>query len=229
MAPYVDTRLLRQTLHLVKRTFPLRQRRRPLFKDRPCLNYDIGRCPGVCQKLVTSEEYHQIVQKVAMVFQGRIGELLKLLERQMQLAAENLNFEKAALIRDQIRGLQALSADQKVSLPNDTVSRDAIALAANEKHCCIQLFQIRAGRLVGRLGFFADAQLGNPGNILQRVLEQHYWQADPVEIPTEIILQHDLPELELLQNWLRDRKGRKVQSFCTTAPGQSRINRNGGA
>ena len=208
--PYVDTRLLRQTLHLVKRTFPLRQRRRPLFKDRPCLNYDIGRCPGVCQKLVTSEEYHQIVQKVAMVFQGRIGELLKLLEKQMQLASENLNFEKAALIRDQIRGLQALSADQKVSLPNDTVSRDAIALAANEKHCCIQLFQIRAGRLVGRLGFFADAQLGNPGSILQRVLEEHYWRADPVEIPTEIILQHDLPELEVLQNWLRDRKGRKV-------------------
>ena len=90
--PYVDTRLLRQTLHLVKRTFPLRQRRRPLFKDRPCLNYDIGRCPGVCQKLVTSEEYHQIVQKVAMVFQGRVGELLKLLEKTDATSRRALKF-----------------------------------------------------------------------------------------------------------------------------------------
>jgi excinuclease ABC subunit C len=71
-----------------------------------------------------------------------------------------LNFEAAARIRDQIAGIKSLGADQKVSLPDDTVSRDAIALAADNQHACIQLFQIRAGRLVGRLGFFADAQSG---------------------------------------------------------------------
>ena len=208
--PYVDTRLLRYTLHIAKRIFPLRQRRRPLFKDRPCLNYDLGRCPGVCQALISPEDYRLTVQKVVMVFQGRTGELLDILQSQMEKAAEALNFEQAARIRDQIKALGSLNSDQKVSLPDDTVSRDAIALAANEQYCCIQLFQIRAGRLVGRLGFFADAGSGTPGAILQRVLEEHYSTADPVEIPAEILVQHELPEAEMLANWLSEQKGRKV-------------------
>jgi excinuclease ABC subunit C len=208
--PYVDTRLLRYTLHIIKRIFPLRQRPRPLFKDRPCLNYDIGRCPGVCQQLITPEEYRKTVQKVAMVFQGRTGELIDTLTSQMEKAAEEMNFELAAEIRDRIKALGALNADQKVSLPDDTISRDAIALASDEQHCCIQLFQIRAGRLVGRLGFFADARSGTPGAILQRVLEDHYRMADSVEIPSEILVQYELPEAEILTDWLSERKGRKV-------------------
>lgn len=208
--PYVDTHLLRQTLQLVQRLFPLRQRPRPLFQDRPCLNYDLGRCPGVCQQLITPEEYHKTVQKVAMIFQGRTAELVELLELQMEKAAAVLNFEQAATIRDQIKNLKALNSEQKVSLPDDTISRDAIALVSDEKHSCIQLFQIRAGRLVGRLGFFADSQSGTSGAILQRVLEEHYWMADSVEIPSEILLQHKLPDGELLETWLSDRKGRKV-------------------
>lgn len=208
--PYVDTHLLRSTLHLVKRIFPLRQRPRPLYKDRPCLNYDIGRCPGVCQALITAEDYRKTVQKVAMVFQGRTGELIHMLHAAMAKAAEDLRFEQAAKIRDQIKGLQALHADQKVSLPDDTLSRDAIALAADEQHCCIQLFQIRAGRLVGRLGFFADAQSGTKRAILQRVLEEHYRMAEDVSIPSEILLQHELLDTEMLTTWLSQRRGRKV-------------------
>ncbi|WP_036487846.1 excinuclease ABC subunit UvrC [Myxosarcina sp. GI1] len=208
--PYVDTRLLRYTLHIIKRVFPLRQRRQPLFKDRPCLNYDMGRCPGVCQSLITPEDYKKIMQKVVMVFQGRTDELVNTLQAQMEQAVEKLNFEQAANLRDQIKALYGLNADQKVSLPDDTVSRDAIALAADDKHCCIQLFQIRAGRLVGRLGFFADAQSGTVGAILQRVLEEHYSTVEPIEIPAEVIVQHELPEGEMLTDWLSDRKGRKV-------------------
>jgi excinuclease ABC subunit C len=208
--PYVDTRLLRYTLHIIKRVFPLRQRRKPLFKDRPCLNYDLGRCPGVCQSLVTPEDYKKIVQKVAMVFQGRTDELVATLQSQMEKAVEKLNFEKAAQYRDQIKALYSLNADQKVSLPDDTVSRDAIALAADDKHCCIQLFQIRAGKLVGRLGFFADSGSGTPGEILQKVLEEHYTTVEPVEIPTEILVQHELPEGEILTEWLTKQKAKKV-------------------
>ena len=208
--PYVDTRLLRYTLHIIKRVFPLRQRRQPLFKDRPCLNYDMGRCPGVCQSLITPEEYKKIVQKVAMVFQGRSEELVDTISSQMEKAVERLDFEKAAQLRDQIKALQNLTADQKVSLPDDTVSRDAIALAADDKHCCIQLFQIRAGKLVGRLGFFADARSGTPGAILQRVLEEHYTTVEAVEIPTEILVQHELPEGEMLTEWLTNQKAKKV-------------------
>lgn len=208
--PYVDSRTLRTTLHLVKRIFPLRQRPQPLFKDRPCLNYDIGRCPGVCQAMITSEEYRKTVQKVAMIFQGRTSELEETLAVQMEQASEALNFEHAARLRDQIIGLKSLGAEQKVALPDDTISRDAIALAADETHSCVQLFQIRAGRLVGRLGFVADSQSGEPGAILQRVLEEHYQSVDPVEIPAEILVQHELPETEMLAEFLTQSKGRKV-------------------
>ncbi|MHC5832992.1 MAG: UvrB/UvrC motif-containing protein, partial [Nostoc sp.] len=94
----------------------------------------------VCQQMTSPEEYRKIVQKVAMVFQGRTQELMDILTQQMNAAAQDLNFESAARIRDQISGLKSLTADQKVSLPDDTVSRDAIALAADEQHACIQLF-----------------------------------------------------------------------------------------
>jgi excinuclease ABC subunit C len=208
--PYVDSHLLRSTLMLVKRIFPLRQRPQPLFKDRTCLNYDIGRCPGVCQNLINVEDYRKTLQKVAMIFQGRSSELVDSLSAQMEKAAEELNFEHAARLRDQIQGLKNLGADQKVALSDDTISRDAIALAADDHHACIQLFQIRAGRLVGRLGFFADAAAGEAGAILQRVLEEHYQTVDPVEIPTEILVQHDLPDSEILADYLSQAKGRKV-------------------
>lgn len=208
--PYVDVGLLRSTLNLVKRIFPLRQRPQPLFKDRPCLNYDIGRCPGVCQQLVSPEDYHKIVQRVAMIFQGRTTELVDALTRQMEKAAADLKFEQAARLRDQIRGLERLCADQKVALPDDTVSRDAIALASDDHHACVQIFQVRAGRLVGRLGFVADAQSGSPGEILQRVLEDHYQSVDPVEIPAVILAQHELPEGDILAEYLTSRRSRKV-------------------
>lgn len=207
--PYTDAGLLREIVRLCKRIFPQRQRPQPLFKDRPCLNYDLGRCPGVCQQMISPEEYRKIVQKIAMVFQGRTQELIDILTQQMNAAAENLNFESAARIRDQISGLKSLTANQKVSLPDDTVSRDAIALAANEEYACIQLFQIRAGQLVGRLAFVADAH-AEPGAILQRALEEHYQTADSVEIPLEILVQHDLPDSEILADVLTQRKGKKV-------------------
>jgi excinuclease ABC subunit C len=212
--PYTDGQLLRNVLYAIKRTFPLRQRPQPLFKDRPCLNYNIGRCPGVCQNLITPDEYRQTVAQVAAIFQGRSGELVETLSTQMDRAAEELEFEKAAILRDRVNSILSLSAEQKVSLPSDTISRDAIALAANERVACIQLFQIRAGKLVGRLGYTAEAVAIageiDRGAILQQVLEQHYQQADPVEIPPEILVQSALPEGEILASYLSDRKGKKV-------------------
>ena len=208
--PYVDTHKLRETLRLVRRVFPLRQRKRPLFKDRPCLNYDIGRCPGVCQKLITSNQYHKIVAKIAMIFQGRTEELVQRLDTQMKLYSTQLKFEQAAQIRDRIEALQELNINQKVVLPNDTVSRDVIALASDNSCTCIQLFQIRGGRLIGRLGFFADNISGTLGSILQRVLEEHYWQVEPIEIPNEVEVQYELPKVDVFTDWLKNKKGKKV-------------------
>ena len=145
-----------------------------------------------------------------MVFQGRSHELIDMLTEKMMKASEQMDFEKAAIIRDQIKGLETLGEHQKVALPDDTISRDAIALSADDQHACIQLFQIRAGRLVGRLGFVAEAESGTSGEILQRVLEEHYRSVDPVEIPAEILVQHPLPESDMLAGFLSARKTRKV-------------------
>jgi len=214
--PYVDVGLLRRTLALVKRVFPLRQRPQPLYRDRTCLNYDIGRCPGVCQEKISSDAYHQGLRRVAMVFQGRNDELLDLLRVQMERYAERLDFEAAARVRDQLQGLDALTADQKMSLGDSSVSRDVVALATDGRVAAVQLFQMRAGKLVGRLGFTADAVAADggaldPGRILQRVVEEHYSQVEPVEIPPELLLQHALPQQELIGEWLQEQRGRKMQ------------------
>ncbi len=227
--PYVDVGLLRRTLALVKRVFPLRQRPLPLHRDRTCLNFDIGRCPGVCQQKISSDDYHRTLRKVAMVFQGRNDELLALLAEQMGKYAERLDFEAAARVRDQLQGLESLTADQKMSLGDSSVSRDVIALAADDRVAAVQLFQMRAGKLVGRLGFTADAlpaaapaaeMVGevvaeavplDAGRILQRVVEEHYSQVEPVEIPPELLLQHPLPQQSLIEEWLTERRGRRVR------------------
>lgn len=223
--PYVDSRSIRDILQIIKQIFPLRQRPKPLFKDRPCLNYDIGKCPGVCQGLISPESYCQTMEKVAMIFQGRMGELVTKLTEQMLHYSQNLEFEKAGKIRDQIQVLQTLHQDQKVALPDDTLSQDAVALAHDRSHACIQLFQIRAGQMVGRLVFFVHIQESKKltsfsinliesqedlGLILQRVLEEHYSHVDPVEIPKEILLQYPLPDQDLISSWLSDKKGKKV-------------------
>ncbi len=209
--PYVDVGLLRRTLFLVKRVFPLRQRPQPLYRDRTCLNHEIGRCPGVCQQKISSDDYQSTLRRVAMVFQGRSDELVDLLRAQMERYAERLDFEQAARVRDQLQGLEQLTADQKMTLPDASVSRDVVALAADGRVAAVQLFQMRAGKLVGRLGYTADAAIAAPGEILQRVLEEHYGQVEPVEIPPEVLVQHLLPAQALVEEWLSERRGRRVR------------------
>jgi excinuclease ABC subunit C len=165
-----------------------------------------------------------------MVFQGRNEELVALLELQMEKYAERLEFEAAARVRDQLQGLDTLTADQKMSVGDSSVSRDVLALAADGRAAAVQLFQMRAGKLVGRLGYTADAAGLPPaeqgaggdlppsperqrtlGLILQRVVEEHYSQVEPVEIPPELLLQHPLPQQTLIEEWLTERRGRKVK------------------
>ncbi|GCE65444.1 excinuclease ABC subunit UvrC [cyanobiont of Ornithocercus magnificus] len=212
--PYVDVGLLRRTLSLIKHVFPLRQRPRPIYPDRTCLNYAIGRCPGVCQEKISSEEYHHTLRRAAMVFQGRGNELQILLRNQMERCAERLDFEAAARVRDQLQGLKCLAAEQKVSLPDSSISRDIIALAHSVHTAAIQLFQVRAGNLVGRLGFTADVKCLERNTILQRVIEEHYSKVDAVEIPAEVVVQYQLPDQEILAEWLSQKRGGRVQIIC---------------
>ena len=212
--PYVDVGLLRRTLFLVKRVFPLRQRPRPMYADRTCLNFSIGRCPGVCQEKISSEDYHRTLRKVAMVLHVRSDALQPLLQEQMERYSERLDFESAARTRDQLQGLDQLTADQKMSLPDSSVSRDVLAMAADDRVAAMQLFQMRAGKLVGRLGYTADASGLDPGLILQRVIEEHYSQVDSVEIPPELLVQHALPQQPLMEEWLSEQRERRVQIHC---------------
>ncbi len=137
----------------------------------------------MCQQKISSEGYHRTLRQVAMVFQGRNGELLELLQEQMQRYAERMDYESAARVRDQLQGLDTLTADQKMSLGDSSVSRDVLALAADGRVAAVQLFQMRAGRLVGRLGYTADADALEPGRILQTVIEEHYSQVEGWRFP----------------------------------------------
>ena len=208
--PYVDVYLLRQTLFSIKKLFPLRQRRIPLYKDRTCLNYSIGRCPGVCQEEISSEDYKNTLKRVEMIFQGRTDELRILLEKQMISFSESLKFEEAGSVRDQLKGIDRLYESQKMIIPDSSVCRDIIAMASEENISSVQIFQMRSGKLIGRLGYFSDNSNFNSSQILQQVIENHYSNVDPVEIPSEILVQHPLVNNILISDWLSEIKKQKV-------------------
>ena len=208
--PYVDVYLLRQTLFSIKKLFPLRQRRIPLYKDRTCLNYSIGRCPGVCQEEISSEDYKNTLKRVEMIFQGRTDELRILLEKQMHSFSESLKFEEAGSVRDQLKGIDRLYESQKMIIPDSSVCRDIIAMASEENISSVQIFQMRSGKLIGRLGYFSDNSNLNSSQILQQVIENHYSNVDPVEIPSEILVQHQLVNNILISDWLSEIKKQKV-------------------
>ncbi len=208
--PYVDVTLLRQTLFSIKRLFPLRQRRIPLYKDRTCLNYSIERCPGVCQQKISSDDYRNILKRVEMIFQGRTEELTKLLEVQMHEFSMGLKFEKAGLIRDQINGISRLYESQKMIIPDSSVCRDIIGMAIDNNISAIQIFQMRSGKLIGRLAYFYKLATFSVNQIIQKVIEEHYSNVDAVEIPSEILIQHQLPNNKLITDWLSEIKKQKV-------------------
>ena len=211
--PFVDVNLLRNTLFLIKSIFPLRQRSRPLYKDRTCLNFDIKRCPGVCQEIIDPEKYKSILKKVEMIFQGRTNELNSKLVTKMQIYSQRLEYEKALFIRDQIKGLEKIGENQKVILPNSSISRDILAIEIDNQICSTQIFQMRSGKLVGRLGYISKIMNDKPNSILQRILEEHYSKVDNIEIPSEVITQYLLPQESLIRDWLTSLRKKQVKVY----------------
>ncbi len=209
--PYVDVGLLRKTLFIIKKIFPLRQRPRPVYKDRTCLNYSIGRCPGVCQEIISPEDYKKTMKQVSMIFQGRNDDLENYLERKMNLLSEDLQFENAAKIRDQIVGLKLLTESQKISIPDSSINRDIFGIVSEKNIASIQIFQMRAGKLIGRIGYTQKLNHKDQSEILQRVLEEHYINVEGVEIPSEILLQFNLPKQKTIEDWLSELRKKKVK------------------
>ncbi|WP_269622940.1 excinuclease ABC subunit UvrC [Prochlorococcus marinus] len=209
--PFVDVTLLRNTLGLLKKIFPVRQRFTPLYKDKPCLNYSINRCPGVCQELISSEEYKKTIKNIEMIFQGRTEILISELETKMKNFSDDMKYESAIKIRDQLRGLKRLGQTQNITDPDSNINRDVIASSSNDKTICIQLFQIRSGKLIGRLAFTNEINDVDKLLIIQRVMEEHYTEMDSIEIPPEIIIEEKLQQNSLIEDWLSELRKRKVR------------------
>jgi len=201
--PYVDVGLLRSTLFLIKKIFPLRQSKLSKSFYREITGVDLDK--------ISSEEYKKIIKQASMIFQGRNEDLVKLLQKKMQFFSDELQFEKAAKIRDQIDGLKLLTQSQKISIPDSSINRDIFGIISKNNISSIQIFQMRAGKLVGRIGYNQEIKDFSEEEILQKVLEEHYINVDNVEIPKEILVQFEFTNKKILEEWLSDIKKSKVK------------------
>jgi len=206
--PYPDGGAMHATMRLIKQLFPLRQRPKPQFRDRPCLNYAIGRCLAPCQGLVSREEYREVVRKVEAFLSGRHRELVRELEASMREASEALDFERAAALRDQIQAIGRLMEQQKVDADTDA-DQDVIGVAADDATVSVQVFQIREGRLTGRREHELDREGSELSEVLGAFLGLFYSDAETV--PAEILLREEPQEAELLAEWLTSKRGTKVR------------------
>jgi excinuclease ABC subunit C len=208
--PFTNAGAVKETIRLIRRLFPLRHCRGPVESRktvRACLNRHIDRCLAPCMGEVNQDEYRKVVEEVLLFLEGKQDKLLKELTHRMEEAAENLEFEKAARLRDQFRAVESIMEKQKIAV-TEGGDRDIIALAAGEDLGCAQLFAVRNGKMTGREHFLLTNPTGeDEGEMLAAFLRRYYSQAG--DIPPEILLSGDVPQRELLESWLRlERDGR---------------------
>lgn len=210
--PYATPGALYQTLQLIKKIFPLRQRKNPLFKDRPCMNYYIGSCLGPCQALVSPEEYQKIVDQVVMFLRGHADNLLEMLQQEMQAASDRMDFETAAQVRDRYQAVQKVLQRQRVMYDDVTIDQDVAGMAWTEITAYIALLKVRRGKLIQTLFYELSLEGGtSPAEAYESFLFQYYEdQTDKAELPNELILQCPVEDETLLARWISTHKGKKV-------------------
>lgn len=208
--PFADVGAVRQTLDVLRRIFPyLTCTREITGKDRrACLYYHIKRCSGPCIGAISQEEYRATIQQICLFLEGKTERIQTQLQAQMKSAAEALDFERAAFIRDQINAMQRVVERQRV-VTRARADEDVIAFAREDGDTCVQVFFIRGGKLIGRETFLLDGvEDDQPSHILGSFVKQFYDEA--AYIPPQIVLSEGLDERLIVESWLRGKRGDKV-------------------
>lgn len=205
--PYTNAGAVHETLKLLRKMFPLRSCRN-LDAKRPCLEYHIKRCLAPCAGYVTAEVYGRMIKAASMLLEGRSDHVMKDLRRQMEVAAENLEFEQAARLRDQLAAVEKIT--EKQNIVTGAGDQDAIGMARSALGTCVQVFFIRSGKMVGRDHFIiSGSEHEDDEAVLTAFIKQYYSQAG--FIPREVLLPIVLAEQPLLGEWLSQQKGGRVQ------------------
>lgn len=204
--PFTDVGSVKRTVKFLKSLFKIRTCRN---MNGPCLNAQIDLCYAPCDGKITEKEYSEIINKIDLFFQGKYSVIVKNLKREMMEAANNEEFEKAAVLRDQISSIEEIMEKQFVDLVDDDLDQDVIAIAPDEDNVVVIIMPIRNGKIVGQDDFLmTSSQYDSSSEIMFAFIQQYYGYNR--HIPKQILLDEDIAEKELLEDWLRDLRGNKV-------------------
>lgn len=210
--PFTNVTAARDTLEFAHKIYRIRTCRRVLPRDigkeRPCLNYHIGKCNAPCQGYISKEEYNKNFNKALKLIEGDYKQVIEYLEEKMYEASEKMEYEQAAVCRDLIESVKKMSVKQKI---NDFggMDRDVVALARTNEEAVVQVFFIREGKLIGRDHFHLKGSYGEKENdMLQAFIKQFY--AGTPFIPREVMVEYEVTESELIEKWLSEKRGGKV-------------------
>jgi excinuclease ABC subunit C len=209
--PFASAGSVRKTLRLIKKIFPFRScSKRIEGKDkRPCLDYYIHRCLGPCIGAVEKQEYHDVIKQVILFLQGKQEIILRELNTKMKAAAQQLQFERAALLRDQINAIEKVIEGQRIAITLQG-EKDVIGLAQNETQAYVELFSIRNNKLISQDHFTMEGiQSEPPEQIMTSFVKQYYASAS--YIPPLILLQYPVDEPAVLSEWLEQQRGSRVE------------------
>ena len=203
--PFTDVTAVRQTVKFLKQLFRIRTCKR---MDGPCLNSQIDLCYAPCNGSISKEEYHDHIKKIDLFFQGKYNKIIKDLESEMKEAALNQEFEKAAVIRDQIISIDEVMKKQFVELNNE-LDQDIIAISYTTQNAVVVVMNIRNGKIIGKDDFLMDgSQHTTSDEVISAFIKQFY--GINRHIPKEILIEEDIPDKELIEEWLSDLRGNKV-------------------
>ena len=210
--PYTSVWAVHQTLDLLRKIFPYLTCNRDITgqDSRACLYYDIKLCTAPCIGAINQQDYRQVIDDLCKFLEGRTDPVVKRLNETMEKAAEDLQYEKAAVIRDQLQAIDKVVERQKV-ISSDQTDSDVIAMAREDGEACVQVFFIRSGKLIGREYFVLEGtEEENDEEILSEFVKQFYSQA--AFVPQRVLLPTELEEAQIINTWLNSRKsGEKVE------------------